>query len=139
MSRITLDLLISSTGDSIGVLSQIASDSHRTFNNGGFMFKLGQNMSKRLLSGIFVAFVSRAVALMSSVTVWMRSLFSAGSWCKRALSALMKAREGGRIPAKDGMANVEREGGFRNACVDRLGPEGRPGREALPRPNSSST
>lgn len=77
------------------------------------MLRLGQKTSNKLLKGIFVALRSSAVALMSSVTVRMRSLFSGGSCDINDLSALIKEREGGRIPVKLGIANVDREGGFR--------------------------
>jgi hypothetical protein len=79
------------------------------------MFKLGQNTSNKLLSGIFVAVLFCAVALINSVTVRSKSLFSSGSCEIRDWNALRRGLDGGRIPVNEGIASVDREGGFLNA------------------------
>lgn len=119
--------LISKTGSSS---SQIPSPSQSTRSNGGFMFKLGQNTSRRLLKGILVSLLSLAVALISSVTVRIRSRFSSGSCLMRTWKASRRDFEGGFIPVKVGIARVDREGGFLIAGKGRplpRGPEGNPG------------
>jgi hypothetical protein len=66
-----------------------------------------------LLKGIFVILLSFAVALTSSTTVLNKSLFSRGNFAIKERKAEIRLCEAGRIPLKDGMANVDREGGLR--------------------------
>lgn len=109
-------------------MSHISSASHSTRSSGGFILRLGQNTRSRLLSGIFVSLLSLAVALMSSVTVLIKSRFSSGSWKSRERKAFISDLEGGRMPANEGIASVEREGGLRIAGrLPMRGPEGNPG------------
>lgn len=94
------------------------------------MFKLGQNTSNRLLRGIFVALLFCAVALISSVTVRSRSLFSSGSFKMSDWNAFKRDLDGGRILVNEGIASVDREGGFLMAgrgIPPFLGLLGRPG------------
>jgi hypothetical protein len=105
------------------------SASHNTRKSGGFMFKLGQNTSKRLLKGILVSLLRLAVALMRSVTVRNKSRFSSGSLAIRDLSAFRRDSEGARMPEKFGIARVDSDGGLRmaGALPVALGPAGKVG------------
>lgn len=130
--------LISSTTDSScsgwGVEASLEetvhtpSASHSTRKSGGFMRRLGQKTSKRLLNGIFVTFERAAVALMRSVTVRSKSRFSRGKRLMSVDNASSSVLDGNGIPLKLGCANVEREGGLRMPISGpTLGPDGRPG------------
>jgi hypothetical protein len=97
------------------------------------MFKLGQNTSSRLLSGILVDLLSDAVAMINSVTVRSKSLFSSGSCEMSDWKAFRRDLDGGRMPVNVGMASVDSEGGLRKAGRGiplSLGLPGRP-REVL--------
>jgi hypothetical protein len=98
------------------------------------MFKLGQNTNSKLLKGILVSLEFFAVALMSSVTVRIRSRFSCGSWAMSDLSALTRDWDGGLKPEKFGNASVERDGGFLSIESPPRGPVGRDGPPLRPRP-----
>lgn len=129
ISKTSSSRVISNT-DTVSSPSQISVASQSTLNNGGLILRLGQNTNNKLLNGIFVCWLSLAVARINSATVRMRSLFSTGSWPTRDLKALRSPRDGGRMLLKLGIANVESEGGFRKPCKPLLGPEGSVG----PRP-----
>ena len=97
--------------------------SQRMRRREGFMFKLGQNTTKRLPRGIFVSLLFAAVAMISSVTVNNKSRFSGGSRVIKAVRASRPAGETVRILEKFGIARVEREGGLRNE-IPFFGPDG---------------
>ena len=99
----------------LGGTSHIPSASHNTRNSGGFMLRLGQNTSKRLLKGILVSLLRFAVALIRSVTVCNKSRFSWGSPAMSDLRAFTRDSEGARMPEKLGMASVDSDGGLRMA------------------------
>ena len=116
MSITTLSRLISKTSWSSEWLvgtSQMVSTSHKARSIGGFMLRLGQKTSNKLLRGIFVSVLCLAVALIRSTTVCSKSRFSCGSAATRPLKALIRDSEGGRMPVNDGMASVESDGGLR--------------------------
>jgi hypothetical protein len=105
--------------------SQIPSASQSTLRSGGVIFKLGQNTSNKLLNGIFVSLLLPDVARINSTTVLSKSLFSRGSRKIRERIERMRTGEGGGIDLKEGMASVDRDGGFRSANPD-LGPSRMP-------------
>jgi hypothetical protein len=83
------------------------------------MFKLGQNISNRLLSGILVSLLCFAVAQISSVTVYIKSRCSCG---KRESSdeSLSRSASEGCIFVSLGRPKVESEG-FRSNGIESCG------------------